>query len=94
MKNSQIPQTYVGQVVNMGLYNVFSTFNTIMCVFIYLPVVWRKAHANNVSMDINDVVQGIQNLILTLLFARDRTTSRHLVRLDPLNTWKGRATTT
>lgn len=35
----------------------------IMLVFSYLPVVWRKAHTNNVSVDINDVVQGIKKLI-------------------------------
>lgn len=30
---------------------------------ICLPVIRRQAHADNVSMDINDVVQGIKKLI-------------------------------
>lgn len=29
---------------------------------IFLPMVWRKAHTNDVSMDINDMVQGIKKL--------------------------------
>lgn len=30
------------------------------------PVVRRKAHANDVSMDINDMVQGIKKLWISL----------------------------
>lgn len=33
-------------------------------IFLILsPVVWRKAHANDVTVDINNMVQGIKKLI-------------------------------
>lgn len=30
---------------------------------IQLPVVWRKAHANDVTVDINNMIQGIKKLV-------------------------------
>lgn len=55
---------------------------------IWLPVVWRKAHANDVTVDINNMIQGIKKLVWTSLFAENRTRSGHLFRPDSLNAWK------
>lgn len=49
-------------------------------------MIWGEAHPNNVSMDINDVIQGVKKLVRTPLFAKDGPAGRHLVGFDPLNT--------
>lgn len=43
-------------------YSVLNSVS-VLYVLIYLPVVWRKAHTNDVAVDIDDMVQGIKKLI-------------------------------
>lgn len=59
-------------------------------LFIHSPVVWRKAHTDDVAVDIDHVIQRVEKLVGPPLLAEHRPTSGHLVRLDPLDTWKWR----
>lgn len=50
-----------------------------------LPVVRRKAHSNDVAVNINNVVQRIKELLGAPLLSEHRAGGGHLVGLDALN---------
>lgn len=49
------------------------------------PVVRGEAHADDVPMDINDVIQRVKELNRAPLVPQHRPGGRHLMRQDPFN---------
>lgn len=49
------------------------------------PVVWRQAHADDVAVNVDHMVQRVKELVSAALLPQDRPRRGHLVRHDPLD---------
>ena len=54
------------------------------------PVVRREAHADDVSVDVDHVVQRVEELFWAALPAQHGPAGAHLVGHDALDAWEGR----